>query len=289
AALADTDGSESLVVEILGVPAGATFSKGLNLGSTWRFTPAELAGLTITVPDGPALLNLVVSATATEASNGSTATTTVPLTVMVTNTAPTGTLTNSGPVNEGSTATVTFESPAEPSPADVAAGLRYAFDFNNDGTFEVGDGTYAGSVTTNTATVPASFLDDGPGTRTVRAVIIDKDGGSTAAFTTITINNVAPTATLVATGRLIERQPVTVTFTNQFDPSHADTAAGFLYSFDFNGDGTFEITDSTSPTATFTPPAEGTFNVRGRIKDKDGGFTDLVANGGAVQIANVDV
>src|SRR5262249_52342044 len=84
---------------------------------------------------------------------------------------------------------------------------------------------------------------------------------------------------------LIERQPVTVTFTNLFDPSKADTAAGFLYSFDFDRDGKFEIVDSTSPTATFTPPAEGTFAVHGRIKDKDGGFSDI---NGTAQVANVD-
>ena len=41
-------------------------------------------------------------------------------------------------------------------------------------------------------TVPANKLADGPATRTVRARIIDKDGGFTEYTTTITVNNVAP-------------------------------------------------------------------------------------------------
>jgi hypothetical protein len=293
AALTDTDGSESLGIEIIGVPSGVTFNRGLDLGSTWRFSPSDLAGLAITVADGPATLNLQVNAISTEAATGQSATTSRPLVVVVTNAPPTATLTNGGPVNEGSTGTVSFGSPSDASAAD-AAGVRYAYDFDNDGKFDVGDGTYAGSVSSSTATVPASFLDDGPGNRTVRGRIIDKDGGFTDVTTTIKINDVAPTATLTASGRLIERQPVTVTFSNQFDPSAADTAAGFLYSYDFDGDGVFEITDSPSPSATFTPPTEGSFNVRGRIKDKDGGSTDLIVggagtSGGALLVANVDV
>src|SRR5262249_26737165 len=154
-------------------------------------------GLTITVPDAAngTTLNLLVTATSTETANGSTASTSAPLVVNVSNANPTATLSNSGPVKEGSTATVTFTNQADVSPADVAAGFHYAYDFDNDGTFDVGNGTYAGSVIDKTETVPASFLDDGPGTRTVRARIIDKDGGFTDYTTAITITNVAPTAT----------------------------------------------------------------------------------------------
>ena len=49
--LLDTDGSETLSIEITGVPAGATLSAGTdNGGGSWTLTPAELAGLTITPP-----------------------------------------------------------------------------------------------------------------------------------------------------------------------------------------------------------------------------------------------
>ena len=43
--------SETLSIEITGVPAGATLSAGTdNGGGSWTLTPAELAGLTITPP-----------------------------------------------------------------------------------------------------------------------------------------------------------------------------------------------------------------------------------------------
>ena len=49
--LLDTDGSETLLIEITGVPTGATLSAGTdNGGGSWTLTPAELAGLTITPP-----------------------------------------------------------------------------------------------------------------------------------------------------------------------------------------------------------------------------------------------
>ena len=58
--------------------------------------------------------------------------------------------------------------------------------------FDVGDGTYAGSVTSDSQIVSAALLADGPATRTVRARIIDVDNGITDYTTDITVNNVAP-------------------------------------------------------------------------------------------------
>jgi VCBS repeat-containing protein len=48
----DTDGSESITgYEVSGVPAGYSFNQGTNLGGgVWSFTPAQLAGLTISAP-----------------------------------------------------------------------------------------------------------------------------------------------------------------------------------------------------------------------------------------------
>ena len=54
--------------------------------------------------------------------------------------------------------------------ANVTGGTgpyKYSFDFNNDGVFEIVDGTSA------SATVPASYLADGPGTRVVKRRIKD--------------------------------------------------------------------------------------------------------------------
>jgi len=83
--LGDTDGSESLSVTISGVPDGATLSAGTeNPDGTWTLTEQQLDGLTITPPDDySGAFDLGVTATATEADDGDTATTTGTLTVDV--------------------------------------------------------------------------------------------------------------------------------------------------------------------------------------------------------------
>ena len=72
----------------------------------------------------------------------------------------------------------------------------------------------------------------------------------------------------------------------------ADVAAGFKYSFDWNNDGVFEITDQTAPFASHNFTPDGRYKVHGRIKDKDGGFSDVYTivsegvggNGGVVTV-----
>ena len=77
AALADTDGSETLsVVTITGVPDGATLSAGTDNGSgNWTVNAVDLDGLTITPPtNSNDDFSLSVSVTATE-NDGDTETT----------------------------------------------------------------------------------------------------------------------------------------------------------------------------------------------------------------------
>ena len=112
--------------------------------------------------------------------------------VTVKNVAPTATFGNNGPVDEGSSAIVSFSGQFDPGTDDTAAGFGYAYDLNNDGTFDFGDGTYAGSVTNDSQMVTAALLADGPGTRTVRAWIIDKDDEHTEYLTDIVVDNVPP-------------------------------------------------------------------------------------------------
>ena len=51
-AVTDTDGSETIThYQVSGVPAGFTFNQGTDLGGgVWQFTPAQLAGLTMSAP-----------------------------------------------------------------------------------------------------------------------------------------------------------------------------------------------------------------------------------------------
>ena len=105
--------------------------------------------------------------------------------VTVGNVAPTASLANDGPVNEGSTATVSISGQIDPSLDDTADGFHYAYDFDNDGTWDVGDGSYGGSVVADSQVVPASYLDDGAASVTVKARILDDDGGFTDYITVI--------------------------------------------------------------------------------------------------------
>src|SRR5205823_5197235 len=191
--------------------------------------------------------------------------------VHVNNVAPTATHSNDGPVNEGSPATASFSNKLDPSNADTAASFHYAYDCNNG---DLSGATYAntvGSSDSTTCTYP-----DGPSDHTVKARIIDKDGGFSEYTTSVHVNNVAPIATLSNNGPVNEGSAATVTFSAQSDPSSADTAAGFRY--DYHCDGSIfgpanYATASTSATAQCTFNNQGTYTVRARIIDKDNGYT----------------
>jgi Ca2+-binding RTX toxin-like protein len=72
AALGDLDGSESLEITVSGLPAGATLSAGtVNGAGSVLLTPADLAGLTITVPSNASDFTLTVTATATDTDGDS--------------------------------------------------------------------------------------------------------------------------------------------------------------------------------------------------------------------------
>lgn len=133
--------------------------------------------------DGPATRTVALRVTDNDGlSHISTAT------VNVTNADPTANLTLSGPspFYPGNTATFTFVSPNDPSPADRSAGFHYAFDFDNDGTFDEGDGTYAGSGSSANAT----YQPPVSGPVTVRGRILDDDGGYSDRFVTFTVTAV---------------------------------------------------------------------------------------------------
>jgi hypothetical protein len=197
---------------------------------------------------------------------------TITFQVTVENAPPTATLANNGPVNEGSAATITFSNQADSSADDVAAGFHYAYSCSNG---DLSGATYA-STAGSTASTTCTF-DDGPSTHTVKARIIDKDDGFTEYTTIVTVDNVNPTASLGNSGPVNEGSPATISFSGQFDPSSADTTAGFHYAFACdNGDlsGTTYAVAGSSASSTCTFIDNGTYTVRARIIDKDGGFSE---------------
>ncbi|EBA05544.1 von Willebrand factor, type A [Sagittula stellata E-37] len=87
AELTDTEGSETLTITLSGFPAGATFSLGAASGSDWVIAHPEgldLSTLQMTPPaDWNGSYTLTASATAAEASNGDTASTTTSATYRI--------------------------------------------------------------------------------------------------------------------------------------------------------------------------------------------------------------
>src|SRR5207244_1112750 len=105
---------------------------------------------------------------------------------------------------------------------------------------------------------------------------------------TETVNKFAPTATFSNNGPVDEGSPATVSFTSQSDPSSADTSAGFHYAYACDGGSlagaTYVGSGTTATTQCTYPNGPSDHVVRGRIIDKDGGFTEYTTN---VHVNNV--
>src|SRR5207237_9946779 len=106
-------------------------------------------------------------------------------TVTVNNVAPTASLGNNGPVDEGLPATISFSGQSDPSSADTAAGFHYAYSCTNA---SLGSATYAGSGAG--ASTSCTFADNG--TYTDRAGMIEKDDGVSEYTTSVVVTKVAP-------------------------------------------------------------------------------------------------
>ena len=190
-------------------------------------------------------------------------------TVTVKNLPPTlGAVTNSGPINEGQSATISAPNASDPAGANDP--LSYSFDCDDNGTYE---------------TSSASCAFDDNGSYTVGVKVSDGDGGADTGSTIVTANNVAPTATKVFDASADEGSSFTLKLASPLDPSNADTAAGFQYRFDCgdgSGYGAWGAANSTSCATT----DNGTRNVKAEIRDKD--LTPTTEYTGAVAVKNVD-
>ncbi len=209
---------------------------------------------THTFEDGPSSPTISVTLVDQDGTHGNAGT----ISVDVVNVAPTAaSFSNTGSISEGSSTTVIFTNPTDPSPVDTADGLHYAYDFRGvtdshgnpifaDG---AGDGTYAGSTNGSAVEgVPASFLTV-PGLHTVYGRIIDKDGGFTDFSTTFMVANVPPIVNLIATASAGAGLPFT--FSGSFtDPGTDGPWTGTVNYGD--GTGTQVLTTINSTNKTFT-------------------------------------
>src|SRR5439155_578543 len=122
---------------------------------------------------------------------------------------------------------------------------------------------------------------------TVTVKVTDKDGGTDSKTFKVTVANVAPTVTPPANRRANEGSPATISFSAPSDPSSADTSAGFHYAFDCAG-GALSAAYATagmSASTMCTYPDNGSYPVRARVLDKDGGYTDYTTTVTALNVA----
>jgi len=116
---------------------------------------------------------------------------------------------------------------------------------------------------------------DGPAeSQTVTITATDSDGDSSQTTFELVVNNVAPTATFGNDGPVDEGSSFSLFLTDPFDPSTADTDAGFEYAFDCGDGGGYGVWDSSNSALCATSDDDGVRSVRGQIRDKDGGVTE---------------
>jgi len=238
----------------------------------------ETAGQNVTFSaaglDGPSSQTVVL-----QVSDDHGGSVTSPVTIAITNVAPTAALSNNGPVFEGSPATFSF-SANDQSPTDQAAGFTYAINWGDGSALTIprsaGNGTG----------VAVDHIYTHAGTYAAMLEATDKDGGKGTDIKIIAIANAAPTAALSNNGPVREGSPATVAFSNQFDPSTADTAAGFHYSFALTPAGlaTTYAAASDGASKQFTFDDNGSYSVYARIFDQYDAYTQYTTT---VVVSNV--
>lgn len=224
-----------------------------NGGGTWSWT--------YTPTDGPAQ-SQIVTITATDADGGIGTTT---FQLVVNNAAPVGTLSNNGPVLEGSPATISFGGMGDPSSVDAAAIFHYAYACDNG---SLAAATYANSSTSSTN---LCIFPDGPGAYEVRARIIDKDDGYSEYTTTVIVGNADPVVTVNQATVTVDEGQTAVnsgTFSDPgTDPITLSATVGTVVN---NGNGTWSWSFAT----TEGPGQSG--NITISATDGDGGFGGVI-------------
>ncbi len=170
--------------------------------------------------------------------------------------APTIAISGAANVNEGSAYSLTLGAVTDPGSDTVTSYVVHWGDGNTD--------TYA------TNGVKTHTYADGPASRAITVDLVDEDGTflNRANALSVTVDNVAPTATFNAPTAVNEGSVINLSLTSPSDPSSVDTTAGFTYAFDCgSGYGAFSGTSTAScPTSD-----NGSRTVKGKIRDKDGG------------------
>ena len=210
--------------------------------------------------DGPATPTITVDLVDEDGTHTDTGS----LSLTVDNVAPTIALSGAAGVDEGSTYELTLGTINDPGDDTVT-----------EYTVHWGDGfsdVYSAAVVATTSGVVTHVYDNGPSTPEITVDLVDEDGIFLAAGSLdVVVNNVNPTATFIAPTPVNEGTLLVLALTAPFDPSVADTNAGFDYAFDC---GSGSLIPAATPTASCsTYGTAGWRTVRGEIRDQDDGFT----------------
>src|SRR5262249_53297179 len=129
---------------------------------------------------------------------------------------------------------------------------------------------------------------DGPSDSTTVTITATDDGGLTATTSfTLTVNNVAPTASITglpAKGHSPEGTAITLG-SSVTDPSPVDTSAGFTYAWNVTKNGVAVVSWSGAGLS-FAPDDDGTWVVTLTATDKDGGTSPAAQT--TILVDNVD-
>ena len=201
----------------------------------------------VTTDDG----TIVLTATATDKDGG---VGTAQATTIVRNVAPSGTFDTETTTDEGVISELRIDDATDPSPDDLAAGLRFAFSC---------DGSSLATVTYETAsTEPTTtcVYDDGLASHFVRAAVFDKDGGRSDYSTTASAGTNQPPSVDVATSTSVQEGGTVALSATATDPEGGDVTV----EWDLDGDGTFETpgTDVTFDAADLDGPTSRVVTVR---------------------------
>jgi uncharacterized repeat protein (TIGR01451 family) len=159
--------------------------------------------------------------------------------------------------------------------------INQGFVTDADGDFVLMTATLGTVVNNADGTFTWTFLtSDGPAESQLVTIFADDGRGGTSQQTfELVVNNVVAGGFFVnTTGEIVAGSSATFMFASTEDPGVADMAAGFLYSYRCTIDGPFLVEDSTSSSFNCAYSEPGFYNAVGRIKDKDGGFTDYIAD-----------
>ncbi len=167
-------------------------------------------------------------------------------TIVVNNVAPTASISGTYSGDEGSP--IVFTGSGTDANNDP---LTYDWDFGDGGTAVGPTPTY-------------TYTDDG--TYTVMLTVTDDDSATDVSTTTVTINNVAPTGVISAPLTAGGGETVTFDGSQSSDPGVGDSLS-FAWDFDHDGD----FSDATGAVVSHSFVYAGTYSVRLRVDDGDGG------------------